>query len=89
MNSLVIKYLQEKGFKNIANDYYDYVSLWEKYWKNDVDYMTYYDDYKNSHRLYTLGMAKRVCEDWASVICSEQDEVKTDKKKKNSKGIKT
>ena len=40
--------------------------------------MTYYDDYKNSHRLYTLGMAKRVCEDWASIISSEQDEIKTD-----------
>lgn len=79
MNSIVIKYLQGKGYPNVSSDYYNYVDLWEKYWKNDVDYMTYYDDYKNSHRLYTLGMAKRVCEDWASIISSEQDEVVADK----------
>ena len=79
MNSIVIKYLQEKGYPNVSSDYYNYVDLWEKYWKNDVDYMTYQDDYKNTHRLYTLGMAKRVCEDWASIISSEQDEVVADK----------
>lgn len=79
MNSLVIKYLQNKGYTNVSSDYYNYVDLWEQYWKNNADYITYIDDYKNSHRLYTLGMAKRMCEDWASVITSEQDEIVTDK----------
>lgn len=78
MNSLVLKYLKGKGYNNVSQDYYNYVDLWESYWQNDVDYMNYIDDYKNKHRLYTLGMAKRVCEDWASVISSEQDEIKTD-----------
>ena len=79
MNNLVIKYLQNRGYTNVSSNYYNYVNMWENYWKNDVDYMTYIDDYKNTHRLYTLGMAKRVCEDWASVISSEQDEIVTDK----------
>ena len=79
MNSNVIKYLKAKGFPNVSNDYYSYVDKWESYWKNNVDYMTYMDDYNKSHQLYTLGMAKRVCEDWASVISSEQDEIITDK----------
>ena len=78
MNSLVLKFLKSKGYDNVNQDYYNYVDLWEQYWQNDVDYMTYVDDYENSHRLYTLGMAKRVCEDWASIISSERDEIKTD-----------
>lgn len=79
MNSLVIKYLQNKGYKNLNTDYYNYVNMWEQYWKNDVDYMTYYDDYKHKHTLFTLGMAKRICEDWGSIVCSEHDDIVTDK----------
>lgn len=79
MNDLVIKFLKEKGYNNVPTDYYNFVDLWETYWKNESDYITYTDDYKIQHRLYTLGMAKRVCEDWASIISSEQDEITTDK----------
>lgn len=79
MNSNVLNYLKTKGYPNVSKDYYSYVELWESYWKNNVDYMTYTDDYKGQHKLYTLGMAKRICEDWASVISSEQDEIVTDK----------
>lgn len=79
MNNLVIKFLKEKGYNNVSTDYYNFVDLWETYWKNESDYITYTDDYKIQHRLYTLGMAKRVCEDWASIISSEQDEITTDK----------
>lgn len=78
MNNLVIKFLKEKGYNNVSTDYYNFVDLWETYWKNESDYITYTDDYKIQHRLYTLGMAKRVCEDWASIISSEQDEITTD-----------
>lgn len=80
MNSIVLKYLKEKGYSNVANDYYKWVDLWETYWKNECDYITYHDEYNSEHKLYTLGMAKRLCEDWASVISSEQDEIVTDKK---------
>ena len=79
MNSLVIKYLQNKGYTNVQDNYYNYVDLWEQYYKNKADYITYYDDYNTPHKLYTLGMAKRMSEDWASVITSEQDEIVTDK----------
>ena len=79
MNNNVLRYLQLKGYPNVSKDYYSFVEQWESYWNNDVDYMTYKDEYNSEHRLYTLGMAKRVCEDWASVISSEQDEIITDK----------
>ena len=79
MNSIVLKYLKQKGYSNVTSDYYTWIDLWEKYWKNEMDYIKYHDEYNNEHNLYTLGMAKRVCEDWASVISSEQDEIVTDK----------
>lgn len=79
MNSIVLKYLKNKGYANVSNNYYTYVDLWEQYWKDQANYIKYHDEYEVERSLYTLGMAKRMCEDWASVICSEQDEIITDK----------
>lgn len=79
MNTNVLKYLQTKGYSNVSKSYYEYVNMWEVYWKDQADYIKYHDEYDNERELYTLGMAKRICEDWASVICSEHDEIVTDK----------
>lgn len=80
MNTLVTKYLREKGHKNISSTYYDFVELWEKWYKNNIEeFHEYHDSYGTKRNMYSLGMAKRLCEDWASVIYSERDEVTTDK----------
>ena len=79
MNTIVLKYLKNKGYSNVSNDYYEYVEAWEQYWKNNADYITYTDEYQKKNQLYTLGMAKRVCEDWASIISSEKDTIVSNK----------
>ena len=75
-----------KGYKNISNDYYENIEKWTKWWENDVEFHNYTDTYKSKRKMYSLGMAKRESEDWASVLWSDRDKIKTDKKV-NSKYI--
>lgn len=79
MNNGVIKYLKKLGYTNISSTYYEYVDKWEEWYKNNVDFHDYKDSYGKQRKMYTLGMAKKLSEDWASVIYSDRDEIKTDK----------
>lgn len=80
MNTWAIKYLSEKGYNNISTSYYNYITIWENWYKNNVEFHKYYDNYGTKRTMYSLGMAKRICEDWASTIYSDRDEITTDKK---------
>jgi A118 family predicted phage portal protein len=80
MNTWVTKYLETKGYYNISSTYYNYIKIWEQWFKNDVDFHKYYDNYGTERKMYSLGMAKRICEDWASTIYSDRDKITTDKK---------
>ena len=75
MNEHVIKYLEEQGYENIPTNYYKQIENWENYWKNNTDYLTYKDFYGKERKMYTLGMAKTICEDWGSILWSEEDDI--------------
>lgn len=77
MNNVVLKYLKEKGYDTVSTDYYNWVELWESWWKNEVDFHQYHDQSGKDRKLYTLGMAKRLAEDWASILFTERDEITT------------
>lgn len=83
MNSNVISYLNKRGFKIPATDFYEYIEMWKEWYDNDVNFHNYKDNYGQEKKMYSLGMAKRMCEDWASVIVSEKDEIITDNEKNN------
>ncbi len=78
MNDIVLKYLKEKGYSNISTDYYDYIELWERWWRNEVDFHVYHDPTGKKRKMHTAGMAKRISEDWASILYSERDEITTE-----------
>ena len=78
MNEYVIKYLGTLGYNNIPTSYYKYTEIWEEWFKNDLEFHKYYDTYGQERKMFSLGMAKRLCEDWASVIYGERDEITTD-----------
>jgi A118 family predicted phage portal protein len=88
MNSRVIEYLNKLGYENISSKCYDYVKVWKDWYKNNIDFHKYYDNYGQKRTMYSLGMAKRMAEDWASVIYSDRDEITTDKKN-NKKYVET
>ena len=75
MNSNVFKYLKDNGY-TVQSDYYNHIEMWEKWWRNYVEkFHTYYDQYGEKREIYKLGMGKKVCEDWASILFTERDEV--------------
>lgn len=80
-NSVVIKYLKKLKYNPIT-DYYSNISYWEEWYKNDVKkFHEYYDDEGNKKEIYRLGMAKRGCEDWSSILFTEKDTMSCDNTK--------
>ncbi len=84
MNDTVLKFLKEKGYKEVSSKYYDFINLWESWWRDEVAFHKYHDQSGTERKLYRLGMAKRIAEDWASILFTERDEIVTeaDTKKK-------
>lgn len=78
MNEVVLKYLKKQGYENVSTSYYKWIDLWESWWRNEVDFHKYRDDSGQERTMYTLGMAKRMSEDWASILFTERDEVTTE-----------
>lgn len=80
MNNVVLKYLRNKGYNTVLTDYYDHIELWESWWKNEVDFHKYHDQTGKERKMFSLGMAKRLAEDWSSILFSERDEISTEAK---------
>ena len=82
MNQFVVNYLNDKYGYHITKDseIYDKIDLWKSYYKNDEELHKYVDNYGKTRYSYSLGMAKRISEDWASIGFTEKDEISTNKK---------
>lgn len=80
MNDIVLKHLKEKGYDNISTAYYKWIEIWESWWRNEVEFHKYHDDSGTEREMYTLGMAKRLAEDWSSILFTERDEITTEAK---------
>lgn len=78
MNKVVLEYLEKQGYENISTSYYNWIDKWEAWWRNEVDFHKYHDQSGAERKMYTLGMAKRVSEDWSSVLFTERDEISTE-----------
>ena len=75
MENVILKFLKDKGYNTVATEYYSFVDLWDAWWRNEVKFHEYHDQTGKTRRMYTLGMAKRVSEDWASILFTERDEI--------------
>lgn len=78
MNDVVLKYLKKQGYDNLSTNYYKFINTWESWWRNEVDFHTYHDQTGKERKMYNLGMAKRVAEDWSSILFTERDEIVTE-----------
>ena len=78
MNNIILKYLKNKGYNTVATDYYNYIELWENWWKNNVEFHKYHDQTGKERKMFSLGMAKRIAEDWSSILFTERDEITTE-----------
>jgi len=80
-NNVVIKYLKSLGY-NPQTSYYGNVSFWKQWYENQVkDFHDYHDQDGIKREIYKLGMAKRGCEDWSSILFTEKDQITCDNPK--------
>ena len=76
---IALRYLEQKGYKNISTEYYKIIEQWIKIWKGKAAWLDVKDMNGSNYPMYSLGMAKRVCEDLSSILTSEPYDIKASK----------
>lgn len=75
MNNIIQK-VKELGYQTIDSSWYDRISDWDSWYKGNVERFHSYSVWNGQHnvkcRRYSLGMAKKVCEDWANLLMNEK-----------------
>ena len=68
--------LKELGFKTCPEDFYGHIDEWKEWYDGDVEKFHHYRVYNGQKTIncdrYGLGMAKKVCEDWANLLLNEK-----------------
>lgn len=80
---MAVQYLDKKFHTNIDTRYYSYVETWANWWRGYVkDFHSYkelgVDGAPRIRELYRMGMAKRITEDWASLLMNEKTTISID-----------
>lgn len=75
MNEIIKKYLINQGYSICSEEYYKLIKLWAEMLKNKNSYVTYHDPSGKQRKMNLMGMAKRVAEDWASILYSEKNDI--------------
>ena len=72
----VVEQLNKMNYDTIPASWYDRVDGWDSWYKGNVEKFHNYSVWTGKHSLkckrYTLGMAKKVCEDWANLLMNEK-----------------
>lgn len=75
----VIDYLKQKKGYDLSADYYKNVTIWEAWWRGFYKPFHEFAEVNGNQRvtrqLFTLKMAKKVCEDWASILLNEKTQI--------------
>lgn len=72
----ILEKLKEKGFDTIPAEFYSQIDLWKSWYDGNVrkfhDYRVFTGQSTINCKRYTLGMAKKVAEDWANLLMNEK-----------------
>ena len=72
----ITKKLEELGHKAIDDSWYNRIEEWDSWYKGNVKKFHSFSVWNGQHRVkcsrYSLGMAKKVCEDWANLLMNEK-----------------
>lgn len=76
MSGAVIQKLKQLGYTTIPEEFYTQVSLWKSWYQGNVKGFHRYKRYNGNSWVHcdraTLGMGKKVCEDWANLLMNEK-----------------
>lgn len=79
MNEPIIKKLNQLGYHTLPGEWYNRVDEWKQWYVGDVKAFHTYrryngNNWRKAHRA-SMGMAKKVCEDWANLLMNEKVKV--------------
>ncbi|ADY54702.1 hypothetical protein Sgly_0336 [Syntrophobotulus glycolicus DSM 8271] len=79
---LIIDLLNREKQYNLSPEYYFKVDIWRDWWrgfhKPFHEFRELAGDKMTTRKLFTLKMAKKVCEDWAAILLNEKTEIAID-----------
>ena len=72
----ILEKLKKEGYETVPENFYRHIDDWKNWYDGYVDSFHRYrvfngQEYYYSQR-YSMGMAKKVCEDWANLLMSEK-----------------
>ncbi len=74
------QYLQDKGYNTVSDDTFSHIDEWLEWYQGEVEKFHKYNVFNGIKitectRL-SLGMAKKICEDWANLVLNEKVAIK-------------
>ncbi|NLL92519.1 MAG: phage portal protein [Ruminococcaceae bacterium] len=76
----VIEILNKEFKTNISSEYYTQIDEWRQWWRGNVQSFHTFRELQErgtykTRELYSMRMAKKICEDWASILLNEKTEI--------------
>lgn len=76
----VQQYLKENNYTTVSDETFSHLDEWLEWYQNDVKHFHTYNVYNGVKMLeckrLSLGMAKKICEDWANLVLNEKVAIK-------------
>lgn len=80
MSNTIRQYLVERKYDTVTDETYSHIDEWLEWYQGDVpnfhNYKIYNGVTTTKQKRYRLGMAKKVCEDWANLMLNEKVAIK-------------
>ena len=74
------QYLQDKGYNTVSDDTFSHIDEWLEWYQGEVEKFHKYKVFNGIKMTectrLSLGMAKKICEDWANLVLSEKVAIK-------------
>ena len=85
---VIQQFLHSQGFATVSDETRSHIDEWLEWYQGDVEgfhsYRVYnrMGGYEDLEHRYSMGMAKKLCEDWASLLLNEKTSIKAGKYEK-------
>lgn len=80
----IFEKLKERGFDTVPESFYTTIGIWKSWYEGEVKSFHMYKVFNGQKqvqcRRYTMGMAKKVSEDWANLLMNEKVKITLDGK---------
>ena len=77
----IIHILKSLGYSTVPASFYGNIAVWKSWYDGNVGSFHRYQVYNGLNRVdcrrYTMGMAKKVAEDWANLLLNETSAVQS------------